>query len=74
MSNGSRTTALVALAALAQLGVLAITACAWLAPPPSAEFVIGVVAFCQQVVLTVVGFLAGASSPDGPGHPAPPHS
>lgn len=65
MQNGKKARALVVLAVISQLAICGILVGCWVwGPPISTEMLIGVVAFFQQVVLTVVGFLAGSSAPD----------
>lgn len=62
--TGRRDYILASLAILAQGSIIAVVAAAWKTPLANPEITIGVVTFCQNLVLGIVGYFAGASKPD----------
>jgi len=55
---------LAGIAVLGQSGVIGSVAVSWFYPPQNPEIVIGALSFCQNLVLGIVGYFAGASRPD----------
>jgi hypothetical protein len=62
--TGRRDYILASLAVLGQGSIIAVVAAAWNAPPANPEITIGVLTFCQNLVLGIVGYFAGASKPE----------
>lgn len=56
---------LAGVAIIAQVSVISAVVASWVSPPENTEIVIGSLAFCQNLVLGIVGYFAGASTPDG---------
>ncbi len=79
MNNGGKSLALFCLALLALLGILANSIFGWHGgvTDPNAQLL--TLGFLKDITISVVGFLAGSSSPDLPKHfpvpppPEPPH-
>ena len=55
---------LASIAMAGQAGVLGAVVVSWVNPPQNPEIVIGALSFCQNLVLSIVGYFAGASRPD----------
>lgn len=56
---------LAGIALTGQASVIGAIVVSWVSPPQNPEIVIGALSFCQNLVLGIVGYFAGASRPDG---------